>query len=97
MDYVSCDDCNEMKSHTLCLEKEFSAPEYGSCPHCSKLLVWGDLIQASKLRDKFVQDGISYSSIDEEDMVNNEEDIMDEEDIVDVMDEDSDSSVINLT
>ncbi|KAI7896131.1 uncharacterized protein EV154DRAFT_281211 [Mucor mucedo] len=74
LDYVSCDDCDEMKSHVACFQAILETTEQGYCPECSKLHVWGDLIQASKLREKFVQDGISYSTED-----------------------DSDSSVINLT
>lgn len=71
---MSCDDCNEMKSHVACFQPTLETTEQGYCPECSKLHVWGDLLQASKLREKFVQDGVSYSS-----------------------ENDSDSSVINLT
>lgn len=82
MDYIECEICNAMKCHMLCFPKDVSTPELGYCPHCAALLVWGDLVQASKLREKFVQDGISYSSLEDED-----DSCLDE----------SDSSVINLT
>lgn len=79
-----------MTSHVSCLSKDFSdqgVPVYGYCPNCAKLLVWGDLIKASKLRNKLVEDGISFD-LDQEPS-NDSSSIMDSSD--------SDSSVINLT
>ncbi|KAG2231602.1 hypothetical protein INT48_006688 [Thamnidium elegans] len=90
MDYVLCDLCNDMNSHVRCLSKDFSdqgIPVYGYCPNCAKLLVWGDLIKASKLRNKLVEDGISFD-LDQEPS-NDSSSNMDSSD--------SDSSVINLT
>ncbi|GAA5799508.1 hypothetical protein HPULCUR_004924 [Helicostylum pulchrum] len=90
LDYVLCDLCNDMTSHVSCLSKDFSdqgVPVYGYCPNCAKLLVWGDLIKASKLRNKLVEDGISFD-LDQEPS-NDSSSIMDSSD--------SDSSVINLT
>lgn len=83
-----------MTSHTSCLSKEFSdqgIPVYGYCPNCTKLLVWGDLIKASKLRNKLVEDGISFDL---------EEEPLDQDDSSSIIESDSDSttsSVINLT
>ncbi|KAI8057470.1 hypothetical protein BDF21DRAFT_403637 [Thamnidium elegans] len=90
LDYVLCDLCNDMNSHVRCLSKDFSdqgIPVYGYCPNCAKLLVWGDLIKASKLRNKLVEDGISFD-LDQEPS-NDSSSNMDSSD--------SDSSVINLT
>lgn len=61
-----------MKSHVICLAKQFTTntllPIVGDCPICRTELVWGELIQASKLRTKCaLQDkGVELSAEEEE-------------------------------
>lgn len=53
--YLFCTYCNSMTSHILCLVEKFTTdmlPTHGNCPNCEKMLIWGELIQASKLRHK---------------------------------------------
>jgi hypothetical protein len=51
-----------MTSHILCLVKKFAEdilPTHGDCPNCQKELIWGELIQASKLRHKQVLEKVN--------------------------------------
>jgi hypothetical protein len=54
----------------MCLAKRFAEttlPTYGDCPNCKKELIWGDLIQAAKLRQTFLIEGVEGGTVIEED------------------------------
>lgn len=77
--YLECLSCGVLKSHVICLAKQFTTdtllPILGDCPICSTELIWGELIQASKLRTKCaLQDkGVELSAEEEEDEEEEEE------------------------
>ncbi|OBZ88379.1 Structure-specific endonuclease subunit SLX1 [Choanephora cucurbitarum] len=105
LDYVVCSECDSMTSHLPCLANQWTTflelfPVKGKCPNCDASLLWGDLIQAAKLKYTFnstpesvVNDADNLdSSVDEDE----NEDENEEEDMDDASDHDS-SIVFNLT
>ncbi|CAO3656681.1 unnamed protein product [Mucor hiemalis] len=105
--YLECLSCGIMQSHVLCLARHFTTdaivPILGHCPICKVELIWGELIQATKLRtrcalkDRGVVLSAEEDEDDEEEDDNAPEMILDEEMDCNDSDNNSDSSLINLT